>query len=382
MRSFYRFLVIFIGFFSLQRCAEPVVLSSEEESMVMQEAERASINGALDKMAYTLARSMAAPEVRVLIHRSVGKRFDGDIEVLYKDLHQERVGKQSFEEMLAMHLQNSKQLSFEKALAEVQGLAIKIPKFQIAVPVHFASWIPGKEVPLVAYAPVGIDDLALKRVKAYDSQGNVHWLDAQEAPDFPVVVLGISERTDEQGNITYIPLEMPPCSDDEPDCNNGGGSGGGGNVLPRNSGDYEYLEQLRVLDDYEPWWKGSPELWFEIRTAANPSGGLTYGAYIEDSNIANAWRYLNLRTFAWYREPENDMGTVAVWFWVEKDGGAQVTTSVNVNLVRWGMPMTTTLNFTYNDDDDVYGYQSINAEETLRQYGFPHLQWKVIWRGY
>ena len=44
-------------------------------------------------------------------------------------------------------------------------------------------------------------------IKAYDADGNLYLLNAIAEPEWSVIILGINERTDENGNVSYKDLE-------------------------------------------------------------------------------------------------------------------------------------------------------------------------------
>ena len=81
------------------------------------------------------------------------------------------------------------------------------------------------------------DESKLKLIKAYDKTGKVHWLDAQKAPNFPVVIVGFNERNEiVNGKVIMkkgLILGTEKSNADTPIVNyiqpdEGGGSGGTG----------------------------------------------------------------------------------------------------------------------------------------------------------
>jgi hypothetical protein len=170
--------------------------------------------------------------------------------------------------------------ALNNALSSVRTDAKAIPKFDIGVPVHHESWDPKETTPLVAFHHrQEIDDTELERVKAYDAQGNVHWLDAQEVPEQPVVVVGVNERTQVDGTPLPAYQEEPPtekattndCLEPTPirspsleqvstNCTGGvGGGGGGSSDEPREYGNDEILEAVNIDAELDNWFHGDPE---------------------------------------------------------------------------------------------------------------------------
>ncbi|SFF64248.1 hypothetical protein [Thermoflexibacter ruber] len=150
------------------------------------------INRNLEEFALALAKEMANPEIRKLIKTEAMKQFDGDYDILYKNFKN-------------LKMQNG--LSVEEHLQQknsnVRTQASKIPKFQISVPVNCEGWDTDNYIPLVVIAPQaqGIIERDIKQLKAFDHKGNVYFIDGQKVPDKPVIVLGRSERTDDNGNL-------------------------------------------------------------------------------------------------------------------------------------------------------------------------------------
>jgi len=214
------------------------------------------VNRALEELAKAFALSVKDVEVRRFIKAEVGKKFDGDYEFLYQFArgHSFADG-ESFEVKLGKGY--SKRFGLGDGISRVKELVKLIPRFNIAVPVNFERWDEESYVPLVAYRPVGVDDKLIEKVKAFDWEGKEYWLDAKKAPDFPVIVLGINERVDDNGNVRYFSLpNMRTSLDDE-----GGGGGFGG----ESSGVKTY--KLKVVwfrcnnTDFEGWFGGAPEFY-------------------------------------------------------------------------------------------------------------------------
>jgi len=205
-----------------------------------------------------MARALESREFRAVIKAEIAKRFDGDYDALFKNICQKKLSDGvSFVEHIGMayaslQAQLGKKVSATAALQVITDAASRIPKFQIAIPVHFGDWDAGTYVPLVTYVPAGIDEKDLVSLKAYDSDGKVHWLDAKKAPNVPVVVLGINERTDDNGTIkSYL---LPP------DDGGGGGGGGGGDPVSRLT-----VNHFRCLDaDWDGWFGGEPEFYISV----------------------------------------------------------------------------------------------------------------------
>ncbi|MGC9092484.1 MAG: DUF3103 family protein [Bacteroidota bacterium] len=202
------------------------------------------------------ARALKSREFREVIKAEIAKRFDGDYDALFKNIYHKKLSDGvSFVEHIAMayaslHRHLGEKVGAAAALQAIADAAGRVPKFQIAVPVHFEHWDARSYVPLVTYVPAGVDEKDLVKLKAYDFDGRVYWLDAKKAPDAPVVVLGINERTDESGNVKAYTLP--------PDDGGGGGGGGGGTTYVFRA------TSLTVGRDYEGWFDGDMEIYFKV----------------------------------------------------------------------------------------------------------------------
>lgn len=95
----------------------------------------------------------------------------------------------------------------------------------------------------MAYDPITIDDEKAEKIYGYDSNGKLYVLDAQNEPDFPVIVLGINERVDP----VTKQLKSEKC-------------------LGKPTWTYETkICSFRLLHDHEPWWKGDPEIYVKAK---------------------------------------------------------------------------------------------------------------------
>ncbi len=86
----------------------------------------------------------------------------------------------------------------------LEKLKQAIPNLQVAVPIHCSEWDTKNYIPLVAFLPFDYNEENTESVIAYDAQGNTHILDVNIEPDVPVIVVGRSERVDENGNLIAL----------------------------------------------------------------------------------------------------------------------------------------------------------------------------------
>ncbi len=228
------------------------------KSFAKKDANPEVINDALERLAMALARTLTEKNVRVKLKEEVGKKFDGDYNVLFKHIGDYRFSDgKTLRQRIANGYGESRSKVGEKvgdeaALIAVNAFVSKIPRFHIAVPVNYSKWDPHSYTPLVAYVPFGIDDQQIEKLKAFDSEGNLYWLNGKRAPETPVVVLGINERTDNNGNLTIM---LAPVED-------GGGGGGGGGTY---GWDLLTLGQFNCKNnDWDGWFGDAPEFYTAV----------------------------------------------------------------------------------------------------------------------
>ncbi len=195
----------------------------------------------LKYFAKALARALNEPGVGAYMKNEIGKKFDGDYDVLWasvKDRDFPNVGR--MRGMLAAALQGMNSIV---SLDEIE----EVPLLQIALPVGFEKW-DGKAAIKVAYTPLTTNDVDVQEISAYDSSGEEYILDGQEPPDFPVMVVGINERG---GNdLVHSPSTTSTA------------------LMKRaGKGNYQevYIQKIYLNwhpRNYEPWYLGKADLYF------------------------------------------------------------------------------------------------------------------------
>ncbi len=314
---------------------------------------------ALDKLARLIAFSMQDKDFREFIKKQALKQIDGDYDVIYKYYKNKAVkGKLTLEDYL-----NEKATEFFGKKTDVNELISKIEDFQISVPVHCEEWDIKNYVPMVTYIPESFDEKTFTFVKAYDAQGNVYTLGLDQAPDFPVVVLGSCERTN-YINDKYV----------DPDPGNDGGSGGGSNggglpylnPNPRISGHKEYIFDIKLenLSVVESWVLSKPELKYLIYThkygwiASDfvPKDLIPSREYLENNFVR-----INIPIFKWYWDIYGELYTVN---WIEVDDfGSTLTFKVTYSIEIEGITFSKSYSFTYKSGDAVFGYKPVTIRD-------------------
>ncbi len=282
--------------------------------------ENRSPNLALREIAQGLASMLGDVQVRRTLKEQVGKKFDGDFDVLYRDLANGPAGSgQTFREALGSAVgkvrKSEGRLTGGRAvLGDLDNLASALPRLQISIPVGFESWNAEESALLVAFVPMDVADEDLVEVEAFDVAGRRHLLDVLTAPDFPVVVVGLNERTDRNGYL--IPELARPALDgraaEKLARNAWNASGAAAEATPITHrftpkigctgsshayGDQEFLNEIKINNDHEPWTSGSPEIY---ATYSFPDNQGIKGQYFM-SNVDNEgqWYSISGPLFYW-----------------------------------------------------------------------------------
>ena len=328
-----QFFAVLLVIVALAACSQVGESPAPETS---QTASGEAVNASLGTMAKLFAKAVTNESVRTQLHALAGERFDGDTNVLYSTLVAQadlttQSGKQSADvrqELAKAYAQSGvagqSLTSQSEALASVDVLADTIPRFQVAVPAKFDAWNPKVHTPLVGYVPVGVEDTTLETITAFDAEGNVHTLDAQTAPEQPVVILSTNERTDEAGNV------LPGYA-----SNAAQGASDTSGLAPQSDRANAYMNKVYLRDDNEPWIKGDPEIKL---IAASKNDDLGYHGSFPGVNDERKWYTRN----RWLGSTHSDV----IYYWYEDDGG-----SLDLTVSYKGF----SLGIKIDDDDDFMG---------------------------
>lgn len=156
---------------------------------------------------------------RKLVKEQALIKFDGDYDVLFKHILKktivdERIGinksgkeKITVEDLLEESFSANFKSKLKSSTSVIDQLATEYPNLQVSVPVHADSWDTETFTPDVAFIPENAVDGQIEGIPAYNQEGNEYMLDANNAPNEPVIVIGHNER------IEKFPIEddlLPP----------------------------------------------------------------------------------------------------------------------------------------------------------------------------
>lgn len=200
-------ILCFLSVLLLSACSKEEVIEQElvVPLSVATDPDVVFKNKLLTDYAKVLARAVQEKELRTIIHERAMQRFDGDYDVLVKRLEAEKlVGpNRTVRELMDRMRTDPRLRSIGVVNTDSDYLKIStyIPNVQVSVPVHCEYWDASTFIPLVAVLPYDYKEQPGNSITAYDADGNAYRLSADEEPGFPVLVVGRSERVNEQGKL-------------------------------------------------------------------------------------------------------------------------------------------------------------------------------------
>ncbi len=234
----------------------------------------------LIKLAPIFARTISEDNgFKELLAKEVGKKFDGDNDVLY-DMISSKMTKEG--KTLEKLLNKNVQLCTDNVT--LNELVDSIPYFNISIPVCFEQWNTYDGPIYVIPMRYDIDDIEIEALEGFDENGNSKMFPAETPPEFPVVVIGINERM----NIMKQKKVMP-------------------NVEPLEyNGEltihYETLEGILLFETLEPWYSGNPEVYC-LYTVGENEWALRQSYTMVD--LANKWYNFGWVIFHYGDSPNN-----------------------------------------------------------------------------
>lgn len=351
----------------------------------------------MDIVAKQLAASLNQKGIRHFIKKEALKKFDGDFDILYDKVKSQVMEGKTFQNHLGT-LNFSVSGTSKNTIKQLENITSSLPLLNISIPVNIEKWDTESFTPLVAIVPADYDEKTSSKIKAYDKYGKIHWLDAKKKPDFPVIAVGINERTklSANGGIT-LKKECKPLFNPEVNIgtlkanklliapiDEGGGGGGGSPSLCRIDGQREYIDGIIFPDNYlqtmyEDWILGAPELKLSIFKPINnfTELGEFYTTNYEPANrsdVNNKWQYFNgsWPLFNWYNA---DYGNIVIYKWIEEDSGSIITIDIKGTIS--GVELKGTLNIRNNDDEILTTPVDQRDCDAVKIYGPPSFKFQI-----
>jgi len=337
--------IFLVFFFLLESCTKEEVAkisyskqSADEEILIPSTAllydEKSSRKYAptdddsITEFSKDLAKMLSDKEIRQFIKTEANKKFDGDYDILVKNVLDAKKIDPKFKEKNTKFINEYSNQKYEK-LKNYDFLNISVPFF-------IDEWNPDKQIPLVAIAYGAIEGEA-KFLKAFDHKGKVYLLDALKEPNLPVIVVGENERVDKKGN--HLQKISNPHIVTKSEHNS--------KKLKiaceapyRKNGKNEILKALfmsnSVLNQVEAWWRGAPEIkvlcwapinsknFTDLQKIGDPE---TYFEPQKRAEIDNKWWILPNQTFL-FNWDRNIISKNVLFYFYEWDGnrGSQTIT--------------------------------------------------------
>jgi len=267
----------------------------------------------LKYFAMAMAKSLKHPDICKILKNKIGEKFDGDYDVLWEQIKNKRISGRDLRVLVESRFSER-----TRKLLPITKIE-EIPLLQVALPVNFDDW-DGESAILVAYTPLTKDDMEWEEIYAYDANLKEYILDAKTEPDFPVMVVGINERTDKEGNVVISTLAKSLNMNSRESVNS---------TSELTDEILVYMRFLRNYNDVEPWTSGDPEVRLSISGIDNNGGAHNDMEYHSFDGTFNTywtwtgvhydkrWKHPNIGIYT--RDP-SIYGKGAVLFWFESDG--------------------------------------------------------------
>lgn len=190
-------LLLMIGLFACQKDE----INKVEQAKYMDTEH----NQKLSQLAISVNKAISNKSFRNLIKDEAQKKFDGDFDILIKDIVNKPVenhlknkfsGKENVtvKELLEEYFPDSYKKKFKSGSSIIDDLVKRYPDLQISVPVHNEEWDPDNYIPVVSFIPEEYEDQTIKSIPAFNNNDEEISIDAVNEPSEPVIVIGHNER--------------------------------------------------------------------------------------------------------------------------------------------------------------------------------------------
>jgi hypothetical protein len=274
-------------------CQPPLQQAPGNQTNLETEVKEAVVN--LDVLSRVTATCLSDnPEMLSIIHNEIGKRFDGDTQVLYETIKDTVLadGRTIHQTLCAAGTTEGAQTGtdMESRIEQISNLI----NLQIYMP-DYDEW-DGVTPPLVGCYPLDKDDKDIDAITAYDADGTPFVITEMNYRQRPLFILGYSES-----------VENNNANNTQPALNN--------RALNHSFGDLVYLYGMCIYDTHEGWLKGGKA---EIYLSS-PAFGRLYLEKVDDASARD-------EEDPWYTfEDLEDNGLLFEW---TESMGTEVTIEV------------------------------------------------------
>jgi len=224
----YKLLIMLSILVTVLSCKKDTMIDSNNKknesyssaTTIQTENDKENFDKNIIKIAKSLAISLNNKDLRKLLKEKASLKEDGDYDILWKDLKvtKLKIGTENLtvREFIGKNIEDGNKKDEEKLLDQ-DNFSNKFKRLQFSVPVNCEKWNPDSYKPLVAFITSDYkEDQEL--INAYDSEGRIVKLNNRAIPEFPVIVVSMNERSDENGKILkkYAKLKNAPADEDDP----------------------------------------------------------------------------------------------------------------------------------------------------------------------
>ena len=187
----YLVLILFcLGLVALNSCSEDIVPENEIAVALTEE----QIDQNIKNISVVLASAVSnSKELIKEIDKEISYRFDYDNDALIKVFLGREIGGEKFEDIL------SKSSNGKYSSKDIEKMILQSGYLQFTFPQNYKDLDYESISPLAVPVYSFIDEKDTEYLESFDKNGNSINLSAKEMPKVPVIVVGVSERVDEDG---------------------------------------------------------------------------------------------------------------------------------------------------------------------------------------
>lgn len=279
-----------------------------------------------------IAKLLNDPEIGAYLKDEIGKQFDGDFDALWETIANKDFTRKGKLKNILRKLYNTEIDMIDQFNA--------VPLLQVSAPIHFEKWAVDDPL-LVAYDPITIDDIECEEVVAFDGKGNKFRLNTKDDPEYPVIVIGLNERVD-------------PATKEVYNFTNNSTS-----KIPSTTKDLR-IGYVRLVNDKEPWYKGSPEVYYQFINK-NTDFRKNYYSWWKNSGSNDYWRHFNKRIMYWHSDTDAERSIIR---WMEHDPSWKIVIKPLSYSFKWGdATLSSSVSFEISSKDDNMGSATFHIDD-------------------
>jgi hypothetical protein len=238
-----------------------------------------------------------------VLKEEIGKKFDGEPEVLYKTIAGMDIGngktvqdalEEAYAKQTAPAAGRGNAASLSSLLSELDG----VMNLQLYMP-NFDSW-DGKTTPLIAFLPITVDERDMTQITAFDGTLNETVITAENLASQNLIIVGPNERTDSTGALRTDMIFESGATRGDPTVRDGAD---------------EYLASFTPFKSFEGLFMGKGEFVIQFTPGILKQVVADKHASLDGNQTGN-FGPVSGRLFPWY---EKDFGTLLFYNIYEDD---------------------------------------------------------------